>query len=230
MPRATDRRAAPQAWSAVQPGSTAPMAARQCRRCWEKPDIFRRRHPGEPPPGRLAQQTAEPQDSTACTDRWECHSDAAAAGVREAMLLVTLSLILFAFVGVPQGNAGELSARTASVRSTAVAEHDVTVGQTSSAAIPFPHTEHVTVQGIECLQCHDSHSGNFLPPPSACQGCHAGMGFPHSVHFSEQAIVCLTCHDAHGPDPMPCGGCHGAGVLPTPHYLPTASDCLDCHG
>jgi hypothetical protein len=152
-------------------------------------------------------------------------TDADMASVRGTMVLVIMSLMLFAFAGVPYGYGGELSDRTASVRSTPFTEDAATVGQVNSAASPFPHTEHVDVQGIECPQCHEPHSGDFSPPPSVCLGCHASMGFPHAVHFSEERILCSTCHDAHGPDPMPCVGCHGAGAFAAPHYLPTAGVC-----
>lgn len=145
-------------------------------------------------------------------------------------MLVIWSVLLFAFGPAPHANAGVLSNRTASVRSALFADSDLAVEQTDSAVIPFPHTEHVAGQGMECVQCHQQHSGTFLPALSTCLACHAGTGFPHDVHFREQGIVCSTCHDPHGPDPMPCVGCHGAGGLGVPHYLPALGECRDCHG
>lgn len=110
---------------------------------------------------------------------------------------------------------------------------------------------HHTVDGIECMDCHEPHSAAFEPlledPQRLCRGCHQdileaeGEGVIQ-LHRPIEDGSCLDCHQMHGPTAEPnlannqlalCSDCHQSIRESTEHLTKhdpfRKGNCSRCH-
>jgi hypothetical protein len=119
--------------------------------------------------------------------------------------------------------------------------------------IAFPHTQHVTVLGLDCEYCHrtvseDSYAG--MPALELCMDCHIAVQPPGNeeiqtlvTHFNEGEPVNWArvhqmpdhvhfVHSVHINFGFDCAECHGD--VAEQNYVEQVrdlrmGDCIDCH-
>jgi len=91
------------------------------------------------------------------------------------------------------------------------------------------HARHVFMEGIECLECHDTDLHNFGPNEKACKRCHEDK----LVHgLGMEGLACLNCH-SYGEDTTEtvsdskCMECHKD--IPRKGYPMAQMHCFQCH-
>jgi hypothetical protein len=82
--------------------------------------------------------------------------------------------------------------------------HQKEFGSLSRAAVVFPHTAHMSFEGVSCGTCHHP-----ADAPAQCATCH---GTPLALRQAFHAL-CITCHEnqkkkGRVTGPRTCGECH----------------------
>lgn len=126
------------------------------------------------------------------------------------------------------------------------------VGETIPQPVPFPHSMHVSVVGLDCRYCHDTVDRSAfanVPPTETCMTCHSQIkaespllapvrqswetGEPVAwVRVNNLADHVYFNHQIHVQKGVGCETCHGrvdtmaTAVKANTFYM---AWCLDCH-
>jgi hypothetical protein len=126
------------------------------------------------------------------------------------------------------------------------------VGVTVPQPVPFPHSMHVAVVGIDCRYCHDSvDKSSFanLPPTETCMSCHSQIKTERALlapvrdswsngtpiewnRVNQLPDYVFFDHQIHVKKGVGCETCHGrldqvaTAVKAETFYM---AWCLDCH-
>jgi len=97
------------------------------------------------------------------------------------------------------------------------------------------HARHISIEKLECRDCHQRTVHSFRPDKNACLRCHKDWKI-HGVGMEE--VSCMTCHPFAAkkpggfiPDRERCLSCHRSSTRTSfPAKVPMARlNCYECH-
>jgi hypothetical protein len=97
------------------------------------------------------------------------------------------------------------------------------------------HARHISIEKLECRDCHQRTVHSFRPDKNACLRCHKDWKI-HGVGMEE--VSCMTCHPFAAkkpggfiPDRERCLSCHKSSTRTAfPSKVPMARmNCYECH-